>query len=136
MSTYLDVILYLRPGAQVALVGGEAYENIAWGQETPIPKADLDAAFAATDASLAQTAKQRQVVSMRQARLALLEAGLLSKVNDALAAMAGAEGEAARIEWEYAAEVKRSSPQVASLSAALGLSEAQLDALFTKAASM
>ena len=76
------------------------------------------------------------VVSMRQARLALLGAGLLSQVNDALAAMAGIEGEAARIEWEFAAEVKRSSPLVVSLSAALGLSEAQLDALFTQASTL
>lgn len=73
------------------------------------------------------------VVSMRKARLALLGAGLLSQVNDAVAAMPGIEGEAARIEWEYAQEVSRVSPLVAGLSVSLGLSDADLDALFLAA---
>lgn len=74
-----------------------------------------------------------QVVTMRQARLALLGAGLLARVNDALAAMPGVEGEAARIEWEYATTVDRGSPLIASLGGALGLDDAALDDLFTTA---
>lgn len=73
-------------------------------------------------------------VDMRQARLALLGAGLLTAVNEALAAMPGIEGEAARIEWEFAAQVVRESPLVVGLASALGLTEAQLDALFISAA--
>ena len=76
------------------------------------------------------------VVTMRQARLAMLDAGILTSVSDALAAMTGIAGEAARIEWEYAAEMKRDHPLVASLSAALGLTSAQLDELFTVAAGL
>ena len=76
------------------------------------------------------------VVTMRQARLAMLDAGILTSVSDALAAMTGPAGEAARIEWEYAAELKRDHPLVASLSAALGLTSAQLDGLFTAAAGL
>jgi hypothetical protein len=72
-------------------------------------------------------------VTMRQARLALLGAGLLSTVNGSIAAMTGAAGEAARIEWEYSQEVQRDRGLVASLGAALGLTEAQLDGLFTAA---
>lgn len=72
-------------------------------------------------------------VTMRQARLALLAAGLLDQVNTAIAAMPGAEGEAARIEWEYAQEVRRDSQLVAALSPALGLTDAQLDDLFRQA---
>ena len=75
-----------------------------------------------------------EVVTMRQARLALLSAGLLAQVNTAVANMPGAEGDAARIEWEYAQEVRRDSPLVAALSAALGLSEETLDNLFKVAA--
>lgn len=75
-------------------------------------------------------------VSMRQARLALLGAGLLSQVNSALAAMGGVEGDAARIEWEYATEVSRTSPLVANLTAALGLTNSQLDELFTAASTL
>lgn len=73
-------------------------------------------------------------VTMRQARLALLNAGLLPSVNAAIAAMAGAAGDAARIEWEFAATVGRSSPLIASLATGLGLNSAALDALFTSAA--
>ena len=73
---------------------------------------------------------------MRQARLALLGAGLLAQVNTAVANMPGAEGDAARIEWEYAKEVRRDSPLVAVLSAAFGLTSAQLDDLFTEGAKL
>ena len=77
-----------------------------------------------------------KIVTMRQARLALLAAGLLAGVNAAVAAMPGAEGDAARIEWEFAATVDRDSPLVQGLTAALGLSEAQLDGLFTAGAAL
>lgn len=76
------------------------------------------------------------VVSMRQARLALLGAGLLAQVNTAVANMPGAEGDAARIEWEYAQEVRRDSPLVAALSVAFGWTSAQLDDLFTEGAKL
>lgn len=76
------------------------------------------------------------VVTMRQARLALLDAGLLPDVNATVAAMAGTAGDAARIDWEFAATVDRSSPLVASMAAALALTEAQLDALFIAAAGL
>lgn len=79
---------------------------------------------------------QPTVVTMRQARLALLGAGLLTQVNDAIAGMPGTEGEAARIEWEYAATVQRESPLVAGLSTALSLTSSQLDALFVAAAAL
>ena len=45
-------------------------------------------------------------------------------------------GDAARIEWEYAATVDRDSPLVAGLVATLGLTDAQLDALFAAAAAL
>lgn len=75
-------------------------------------------------------------VTMRQARLALLQAGLLDSVNTAIATMQGVEGEAARIEWEYASEVVRSSQLVSGLGAALGLTDQQLDDLFAVAATL
>lgn len=73
---------------------------------------------------------------MRQARLALLGAGLLTSVNDAVAAMTGTAGDAARIEWEYAMDVVRTSPLVTNLSTALGLTSEQLDGLFTAASAL
>ncbi len=77
-----------------------------------------------------------EVVTMRQARLALLGAGLLAQVNTAVANMPGAEGDAARIEWEYAQEVRRDSPLVAALSVALGLTDETLDNLYKIAAGL
>lgn len=75
-------------------------------------------------------------VTMRQARLAMLGAGLLPQVDAAVAAIPGAAGEAARIEWEYAATVERGSALVVGLSAALSLTSEQLDALFAQAAAL
>ena len=77
-----------------------------------------------------------EVVTMRQARLALLGAGLLAQVNTTVANMPGAEGDAARIEWDYAQEVRRDSPLVAGLSAALGLTDETLDNLYKAAAGL
>ena len=77
-----------------------------------------------------------QSVTMRQARLALLSANMLTTVNTAIANMPGTEGEAARIEWEYAHEVRRDSALVQSLIPALGMNDAGLDALFTAAAAL
>ena len=78
-----------------------------------------------------------RVVSMRQARLALLQAGLLSQVEAAIAAIEDAGlRQAVQIEWEYAAEVNRTHPWVQTLWAALGLSAEDLDALFEQAATL
>ena len=75
-------------------------------------------------------------VDMAQARLALLDAGLLATVDAAVAAMTGPEGDAARIEWEFRATVRRDSPLVVALASALGLNGATLDALFTTASTL
>jgi hypothetical protein len=75
-------------------------------------------------------------VTMRQARLALLQQGLLTQVNDAVASMPGAQGEAMRIEWEFSSTVERNRPLVQSLSASLGLTSQQIDDLFALAATL
>jgi hypothetical protein len=72
------------------------------------------------------------VVSMRQARLALLQSGFLEQVSSAIAAGSQVD----LITWEYATEVRREDPLVANLSAALGLTSQQLDNLFTLAATL
>ena len=75
-------------------------------------------------------------VTMRQARLALLQQGLLTQVNNAVASMPGAQGDAVRIEWEFSSTVERNRPFVNSLSDALGLTSIQLDNLFKLAATL
>lgn len=68
-------------------------------------------------------------VSARQARLALEDAGLLTAIETAFHGKA----KKARIEWEYAAEIRRDSPLVASMAVELGLTSEQLDQLFLAA---
>ena len=75
-------------------------------------------------------------VTMRQARLALLGAGLLSQVGAAIASLPEPDKSAAQIDWEYAAVVQRSSGLVPAMGAALGMTEAQIDALFVTAADL
>ena len=75
-------------------------------------------------------------VTMRQARLALLGAGLLAGVDAAIDSLPSPQKEVARIEWEYATEVQRSSGLVPMMGAALGLDDAALDALFIEAAAL
>lgn len=75
-------------------------------------------------------------VTMRQARLALLGAGLLDDVEAAIAALPSPQKEAAKIEWEYSQEVQRHNGFVSVLAPLLGLTEAQTDALFIGAAQL
>ena len=78
-----------------------------------------------------------QQVTMRQARLALLGAGLLDQVDAAIASIEDpTQRRAAEIEWEYAQTVDRNSPFVQQLSAGLGLTDEQKDQLFRTASQL
>ena len=73
-----------------------------------------------------------QQVTMRQARLALLNAGLLDDVEVVIAAA----GREAQLEWEYAAAVDRSNLAVAAVQQQEALTDAQIDDLFREAAKL
>ena len=77
-------------------------------------------------------AQTPEIVSMRQARLALLQANLLTLVSEAIEN----GSEADKITWEYATEVRRDDALVLNLSQALDLTDAMLDDLFILAASL
>jgi hypothetical protein len=70
-------------------------------------------------------------VTMRQARLALLGAGLLDGVDAAIDALPEPQRSAARISWEFSRVVQRFQPWTVQLAASMGLSDAQLDNLFS-----
>lgn len=72
-------------------------------------------------------------VPMRKARRALRAAGLLSLVDQSLAAIPGAAGDDARDDWEYSSEVHRDNPTLQALASMLGLTDEQLDQLFLTA---
>lgn len=71
-------------------------------------------------------------VTMRQARLALSQAGLLATVQ---AAVAQAD-EATKIEWEFASDIKRDWPTLVALQPVLGMTDQQIDELFALAATL
>jgi hypothetical protein len=66
-------------------------------------------------------------VTMRQARLALLQSELLTAVETAIV---NGTDEAMKIEWEYATEVRRDWASLIALTTELGLTSLQLDDLF------
>ncbi len=75
-------------------------------------------------------------VTMRQARLALLQGGKLAQVDAAIALFDPTIKGAAEIEWQYAKQVDRLSPLTAILSETLGLTTQQIDNLFILAATL
>lgn len=113
----------------------EKYTGAAWTY--------IKGAWAAVDQSAIEAAfpppPVPSEVTMRQARLALLGAGLLDSVESALNAMPEktpeqvAQKKAARIEWEYAQTVQRDKGLTVTLAASLGMKDEQIDALFIAA---
>lgn len=87
-------------------------------------------------AAVARAALIPQSVTMRQARLAMLNSGILADVEAMIATMPGDDGAAARIDWEFARDVRRDWPLVAALGAQLGMSNEQIDDLFIYAGSI
>lgn len=83
--------------------------------------------------SLAEAERLSKTVSMKQARLALLNAGLLPQIDAAIASLTSPDKESVVIQWEYATSLHRSHAWVITLSTAIGLTEQQLDDLFTAA---
>lgn len=76
-------------------------------------------------------------VTMRQARLALLGAGLLDDVDAAIASIPDPiQRKAAEIEWEYAQTVDRDSPFTQQLAQGLGLTTEQKNELFVQASQL
>ena len=106
--------------------------NVETGEQAVVPLTAEEIADAEARTTAEAIARIPKSVTMRQARLALLQSGLLGQVNAAVAAA----DEATKITWDYSSEVHRNHPFVATLATALKLTEAQLDGLFTLAASL
>ncbi len=72
-------------------------------------------------------------LTARQFRLGLVGAGLTpAQVTATIEAMpAGPDKETALIEWEYATTFNRMHPLIATVGAALGLTDEQIDAMWT-----
>ncbi|WP_313135526.1 hypothetical protein [Stutzerimonas nitrititolerans] len=125
--------VYAEVGASLQQVGGNCPDGwIVMRGERPSPEhvAHEDGSWVVPPTPVPQS------VTMRQARLAMLGAGILDDVETAIVAMEGDEGRAARIDWEYALDVRREWPLINSLGSQLGLTEQQIDDLFIAAASI
>ncbi|MDD0814293.1 hypothetical protein PSQ39_06585 [Curvibacter sp. HBC28] len=78
-----------------------------------------------------------QSVSMRQAKRALLAAGLLDAADLAIASIPDDTARrAAQIDWTTSTEVRRDWPLVAAIAQALSLTDEQIDALFASASQL
>ena len=90
----------------------------------------------AYEANKLATKREGMVVTMRQARLALSQAGKLTLVDDAIAAMDEPDKTTVSIEWEYGSTVERVSPWIDTMATALGMTGEEMDALFELAATL
>lgn len=94
----------------------------------PLTQADIDAA---------RKALVPLTVTRRQARQALLLAGLLDDVQPAIAAIPDpVQRGLAQIEWDDSQEFTRDRPLLVQLAQGLGLNDAALDNLFIQAAQL
>lgn len=73
-----------------------------------------------------------QEVTMRQARLVLLNHDLLDDVENQITTMS----KAAQIEWEYSTHVLKTSELVQNIAQTLNLSESDVDTLFQEASQL
>ena len=73
-----------------------------------------------------------QIVSPRQARLALAQNGLLDHVN----ATINASDQSTQVWWEFASIIERQNPILLNVAAQMGLQPYQIDALFILAATL
>jgi hypothetical protein len=92
--------------------------------------------FTADELEQQRLASIPQSITPRQARLALLDAGLLSQVDPAIASLESPAKEQAQIEWEYATSIERDSEWINQLGAALGLDSTGIDELFIQASGL
>lgn len=102
------------------------------------PEGALQAARLAYNASITPADSETPAVPLevtaRQARLALLGAGMDGAVDAAINAMpAGPQKRAAQITWEYSLTVQRYNPLITQMAAALNLTPQQIDQLFITA---
>ena len=83
------------------------------------------------------TEQDLNIVTMRQARLALHQVGLLSQVESAISAIENTiEQEEVKIEWEYSTILNRNHPWVQKLATTLGLNDTSLTDLFKHASQL
>jgi len=103
---------------------GAAYDEYKAAPES------LEATISGWEAFAKKQYYDSSAITPRQARLALLNAGLLDAVEAYIATLS----KAAQVEWEYANDICRDHALLTQAASALGLTAEQVDALFEAAA--
>lgn len=103
------------------------------GDDAPTYQALMDEIAAQYVPPEPQAIPVPQVISRRQAKQALLQAGLLDVAD---AAIAASGDRAAQIDWADAQEFRRDWATLISMQNALGLTDEQIDDLFRLAATL
>jgi hypothetical protein len=98
---------------------------------TAAQKTTVEALIAAHDSTKPAPIPVPATVTRYQARAALLEAGLLGQVDSFFAALP--DSDMGKLAWNEAPTVRRDSEALAAGAHALGLTDAQIDALFLRA---
>lgn len=135
--------LLLADSATDADIEQAVKEQIDWGAYLAFQKKQLEGGISSHESQYfgdntynALDPLQVVSVTMRQARLALHQQGLLHLVEDAINLIPEPDQSKIRIEWEYAISVDKTSPWLSTFSSALGLTDQQMDDLFKLAATL
>ena len=135
------VLGYMYPGIQIGEIGSEC--SIAMGAdgvpyietwnrpESQPTEAEIEAAAPAALAAAARAAIKP--VTRRQMLTALHRVGLLATIKGAVAASGDIE---LQIAFDESQEFQRNNPFLASMAAALGKTDAEIDAVFALAATL
>lgn len=121
---------YTEGGSILAIIDGDEY-SVPDDMENRHRQmlADWEADGNTIAAYVAPPAPIPQIVSRFQARAALYGAGLLPSVETAIAAA----DPLVQMAWVDAQEFRRDSPTILAMAGALGLTDTQVDELFTAA---
>lgn len=116
------------------IAAAESRDSVAveWLAQSPQPtEAEIEAAAPAALAAAARAAIKP--VTRRQMLTALHRAGLLTTIKSAVAASGDIE---LQIAFDESQEFQRNNPFLASMAAALGKTDAEIDAVFALAATL
>lgn len=126
MATIPEILARKWKGREWTITGDD-YSTLQWAGENKPSEAEIRAFSDEVDTRIL---REKMVVTPRQFRLALRQAGLLATAN-ALAAQAD---EDVQIAWEYAVSFERISPLIDTFSGVMGLTPEEVDAVFEAAA--
>lgn len=112
---------------QIHVLDSTEFEHLLPAGCVKITQAEAEAIVAAVEAAKPVIIP---TLTMRQARLALLNMGLLATVQAAITTTEN------KIWWEYSPTVERSNPLVIAVLTALGKTSAEIDAMFISAATI